>query len=156
MGKLKYYIKRAFEHFNTMEMRVLPGNVAFFFVLALIPMITTVVIVASYFSISIDTVIDFVYHLVPGEAGDLIVEVISGKGFDSSIGTFNAIALFVASNGTYAIINASNALYDVHNSDTLKDRIKAILLLLVLLLLLLWIKWISEIIPYIMGKFLCV
>ncbi|MCI6266013.1 MAG: YihY/virulence factor BrkB family protein [Erysipelotrichaceae bacterium] len=139
MGKLKYYIKRAFETFNQMEMRVLPGNIAFFFVLALIPMITIVVIVASYFSVSVDTIIQFVREVIPGEAGNLIVEVISGKGFDSSVGAFNIIALFVASNGTYAIINASNTLYQVHHSDTLKDRIKAILLLIILLFLIVFL-----------------
>lgn len=139
MKKFLYYIKRAFEIFNQMEMRVLPGNVAFFFVLALIPMITLVVIIASYFSISIDTIIDFVKNLIPGEAGNLIVEFVSGKGFDSSIGAFNIVAFFVATNGTYAIINASNTLYQVNESDNLRDRIKSILLLFILLLLIVFL-----------------
>lgn len=139
MKKFLYYIKRAFKIFNQMEMRVLPGNVAFFFVLALIPMITLVVIMASYFSISIDTIIHFVENLIPGEAGNLIVEFISGKGFDSSIGAFNIAAFFVATNGTYAIVNASNTLYQVNNSDSLKDRIKSILLLFILLLLIVFL-----------------
>lgn len=139
MKKFLYYIKRAFKIFNQMEMRVLPGNVAFFFVLALIPMITLLVIIASYFSISVDTIIEFIKSLVPGEAGALIVEFISGKGFDSSVGAFNIIAFFVASNGTYAIINSSNTLYQVTESDTLKDRIKSIILLLLLLLLIVFL-----------------
>lgn len=139
MGKFKYYIKRSIDTFNQMEMRILPGNVAFFFVLALIPMITIVVIIASYFSISVDTIIRFVQTVIPDEAGELIVDVISGKGFDSSVGAFNVIALLGASNGTYAIINASNTLYQVEKSDTLKDRIKSVLLLFILLLLLVFL-----------------
>lgn len=139
MGKVKYYVKRAFATFNQMEMRVLPGNVAFFFVMALIPMITIVAVIVSYFSISIESLIEFVQSIIPGEAGNLIVDVISGKGFDSSIGAFNVIALFVASNGTFAIINASNTLYQVHDSDTLKDRIKSVLLLFILLLLIVFL-----------------
>lgn len=139
MEKFKYYIKRAFQTFNQMEMRILPGNVAFFFVLALIPMITIVVVIASYFSISIDTIIHFIRTLIPDEASDIIVEAISGKGFDSSVGIFNVIALFVASNGTFAIINASNTLYQVNNSDPLKDRIKSLLLLVILLLLIVFL-----------------
>lgn len=139
MKKILYYIKRALKIFNKMEMRVLPGNVAFFFVLALIPMITLVVIIASYFSISIDTIIDFIKSLIPGEAGNLIVEFISGKGFDTRIGTFNIVAFFVATNGTYAIINAANTLYQVDKRDNLKDRIKSILLLLILLLLIVFL-----------------
>lgn len=150
MGKFKYYIKQAFVTFNQMEMRILPGNIAFFFVLALIPMITIVVIIASYFSISVDTIIHFVQDLIPDEAGQLIVEVISGKGFDSSVGAFNVIALFGASNGTYAIINASNTLYQVDQRDALKDRIKSVLLLFILLLLLIFLI----VVPMFGGKIL--
>lgn len=122
-----------------MEMRVLPGNVAFFFVLAFIPIITIIAVVASYFSISIDNIIHFIRILVPDEASNVIVEAISGKGFDTSVGAFNLIAFFSASNGTYAIINASNTLYQVSHSDTLKDRIKAFILLLILLLLIIFL-----------------
>lgn len=139
MEKFKYYMKRAFQTFNQMEMRILPGNVAFFFVLALIPLVTIVALIASYFSISIDTIIHFIQSLVPEEASNIIVDAISGKGFDSSIGAFNIIALFVASNGTYAIVNASNTMYQVYKSDALKDRVKSVLLLFILLLLIVFL-----------------
>lgn len=139
MKKIALYIKKAFQTFNQPEMRILPGNIAFFFVLALIPIITMLVVIASYFSISIDTIITFIDNLLPKEASSLIIEVISGKGFDSSVGVFNIIALFAASNGTYAIVNASNTLYQVTRSDTLKDRIKSIILLFILLMLIVFL-----------------
>ena len=72
MENFKYYAKKAFNLFNCMEMRVLPGNVAFFFVLALFPMITLLVAIASYFSISLDSVITFIHDLLPQEAGNII------------------------------------------------------------------------------------
>lgn len=150
MKKIQYYLKKAFQTFNQMEMRVLPGNVAFFFVLAMIPMITIVVILASSFSISVDTVIGFVRNVIPGDAGNLIVDFISGKGFDSSVGAFNIIAFFSASNGTYAIINASNTLYQVTDSDTLKDRIKSILILFILVFLIVFLI----VVPMFGGKIL--
>lgn len=139
MKKITFHIKKAIQTFNQPEMRILPGNVAFFFVLALIPIITMVVVIASYFSISIDTIINFIQHLLPEEASNLIIESISGKGFDSSVGVFNLIALFVASNGTYAIINASNTLYQVYHSDSLKDRLKSLILLGILLFLIVFL-----------------
>lgn len=139
MTKLKYYIKKALTILKQDEMSVLPGNVAFFFVLALIPIITIVVVIASYFSISVDTIIAFVQNLLPQEASSLIVDAISGKGFDTSVGAFNIIAFFVASNGTVAIINASNTLYKVTNSDPLKERIKSIILLFILVFLIVFL-----------------
>jgi len=137
--RFKSYIKRAFQIFNQPEMQVLPGNIAFFFVLALLPIITLIAVVASYFSISIDMVINFIENLLPEEASNLIIGAIAGKGFDGKIGIFNLIALFIASNGTYAIISASNTLYQVHHSDLLKDRIKSLILLLILLLIIMFL-----------------
>lgn len=139
MEKFKFYAKKAFGLFNQREMRVLPGNVAFFFVLALIPIITILLAIGSYFSISMDMVIDLVEGLFPKEASSIVIEFISGKDFDTSVGAFHLATLFVASNGTYAIINASNTLYRVEKSDTLKDRIKSVLLLLILLLLIVFL-----------------
>jgi len=139
MKKILFYIKRALQIFNQPEMRILPGNLAFFFVMAIIPMITILVVIASYFSISVDTIINFIQNLLPEEAGSLIIDAISGKGFDTSVGAFTLIALFIASNGTYAIISASNTLYQVHKHDELKDRLKSIILLFILLLLIVFL-----------------
>ncbi|MEE3343830.1 MAG: YihY/virulence factor BrkB family protein [Bacilli bacterium] len=133
--KLNNYITKAWKVFNKMEMRVLPGNVAFFFVLALIPIITITLIIASSFSISFNSVIEFVQDVFPEEASRMILEIISGKGFDGNVGTFNIIAFFVASNGTYAIINASNTLYNIKDSDPLRERVKSVVLLMILILL---------------------
>ncbi len=132
-------MKKVWKVFNKMEMRVLPGNVAFFFVLALIPIITITLFVASSFSISLDSVVDFVSDVLPDEAGKIIVEIISGKGFDGSVGTFNVIAFFVASNGTYAIISASNALYKIEDTDALRERVKSVVLLFILILLIVFL-----------------
>lgn len=133
--RFKKYMKKVWKAFNKMEMRVLPGNVAFFFVLALIPIITFILIIASSFSISLNSVIEFIEDVLPHEAGKMIIEIISGKGFDESVGTFNIIAFFVASNGTYAIISASNTLYKIHNSDVVRERVKSVVLLFILVLL---------------------
>ena len=146
----KVYLKKAFSLFSKAEMRILPGNIAFFFVLAMIPMVTMVVILASYFDISLQTIISFIQNVIPGDASRSIIEAISGKGFDGSVGAFNIIAFISASNGTYAIINASNTLYQVENRDILKDRIKSV----VLFILLLWLIMFIILVPMFGGKIL--
>ena len=137
--RIKNYMKKVWKAFNKMEMRVLPGNVAFFFVLALIPIITMTLIISSSFSISFNSVVDFIDDVLPKEASKIIIDFISGKGFDGSIGTFNIIAFFVASNGTYAIINASNTLYKINNSDPLRERVKSVVLLFILIMLIVFL-----------------
>ena len=79
MKKGKTYLKNAFSIFSRLEMRILPGNIAFFFVLAMIPMVTLIVITASYAHISIESVISFVQRFIPEEASTIIIDAISGN-----------------------------------------------------------------------------
>ena len=137
--KIKYYITKALKTFNKLELRILPGNIAFFFVLALIPIISSIAMIVSYFSISTELIVQFINNIIPSEASKIIVDTIFEKGLDSSVGIFNIVALFVASNGTYAIITSANTLYKVENNDHLKDRIKSFILLFILVLLLVFL-----------------
>lgn len=137
--KIKYYVERAFRTFNRPELRILPGNIAFFFVLALIPIVSTLVMIASYFSVSMDIIFDFINGILPKEASNLVVDAMFGKELDKGIGILNLVILFVASNGTYAIITASNTLYRSSNDNVIRDRLKSVISLLILLLLLIFL-----------------
>ena len=148
--KLKGYIKRIIEILKKPEMKILPGNMAFYFVLSLIPIFTIIILIASFFSISIDLVNDLVLDIFPNKVADAVISIISGKGFDGNIGAFNIIAFIVSTNGTYSIIASSNTLYKVEKTDYLKDRIKAFLILLIIVLLLFFLL----IVPILGGQIL--
>ena len=135
MDRIKGYLKKLAKVLKKPEMAILPSNIAFNIILAIIPLLTIVVLIASYFDISIDLVSDLVSNVMPSQVSDIIIDVISGKGFDKSVGLFNVIAFIVASNGTYAIINTSNTLYQIKNRDYLKDRISSIILLFIVIIL---------------------
>ncbi len=139
MKKAKKYIKEILDILNKKEMRVLPGNIAFFFMLAFIPIVIMIIYIASYFSISVDTINHMIRILLPEESAKAVVDIISGKSLDSHMGLFNLIAFIVATNGTYSIITASNALYNVGKSDALRDRVKSVWLFLIMLVLMLFI-----------------
>lgn len=121
------------------EFGILPASLTYYFVLAIIPLLTIMVLIASSFNISIDKVITLISDILPNKASNFIVEIISGKGFDSNVGVFNLIAFMGATNGTYAIIKTANNLYKVKDTDVIKDRIKSILLLVNILLLLIFL-----------------
>ena len=135
MNRLKGYIKKLNKILHKPEMAILPSNIAFNIILAIVPLLTIVVLIASYFDISIDLISNLVSEVMPEQVSTIIIDVISGKGFDRSIGLFNIVAFIVASNGTYAIINTSNALYQVKERDYLKDRISSIILLFIVIIL---------------------
>lgn len=137
--RIKRYFKKMIEILSLKELRILPAYLAYSFVLAAIPILTIIVIVASFFSISMDTVINLLNDLLPSYASRIVVDTISGQSFDFSVGFLNIVTFMVAANGMYAIISASNSLYKIENSNMIKDRLKSIIILLIIIMLLLFL-----------------
>lgn len=114
------------------EMRILPGNLAFFLVLSIVPIITLIGFIASYFSLSIDSLVSFLATTLPKEISDTLLPFIQGKGIDGNIIFYMITGFIVASNGAHSIILTSNILYDIPHSDFLSRRIKALFLTVLL------------------------
>jgi uncharacterized BrkB/YihY/UPF0761 family membrane protein len=139
MQKIKRYFKNLFEILSKPEMAILPSSIAFNLILAIIPILTIIVLIASSFDISIDLISQLVSKIMPSQVSSIIIEVISGKGFDTNVGISNIIAFILASNGTMAIITASDTLYKVEKVDAIKKRISSLILLIIIILLLLFL-----------------
>lgn len=139
MKKIKRYIKKLLTIIKKPEMNYLPGNMAFNLVLALIPILTITIFLASLFSVSLESVIDLLKEILPKKISSTVIDVISGRGFDKGLGLFNFIVLVVATNGTYSMITASDALYKIKEEDEIKKRIKSFFLLIIVVFLLLFL-----------------
>ena len=137
--KITNYVKELIRILKKREMSVLPANIAYYIVMALIPTLTIIVLIASSFSLSIDSLINLLSEILPEQASSVIIDVISGKGFDSNLGFFNIVAFALATNGTYSIVMTANMLYKVNEVDTIKDRIRAALLLILVVILFLFL-----------------
>ena len=137
--KIKGYFKNLFKILAKPEMTILPSNIAFNIILAIIPILTIIVLITSSFDISIDIVTKLVRSIMPSQVSEVIIDVISGKGFDRNIGISNVLAFVLASNGTYAIINASDTLYKIENKDPIKKRINSFVILIIIIMLLLFL-----------------
>lgn len=137
--KIKGYFKKLFKLLSKPEMAILPSNIAFNLILAIIPILTIIVLIASFFDISIDLVTGLIQSIMPNQVSDVIIEVISGKGFDTQIGISNILAFILASNGTCAIITAADSLYKIEKTDIIKKRISSLVLLFIIIMLLLFL-----------------
>ena len=135
MSKIKGYFKNLYDIIVTPSMSYLPGNLAFFLVLSIFPILTLIGVIASSFSINVESIIDMINTALPDNIALMLADFIQGKGFDSNIGIFMIIGFFLASNGADAIILASNNLYGFPNSDYIKRRIKAIFIIILIILL---------------------
>ena len=112
--------------------RILPGNIAFFLILAIFPLLMLIGYIATFFDVSMTSIINFINSALPTEIAETIVGVISGKSFDSSIGISMLTGFILASNGSHAIIIASNTLYGFPADDVIRRRIKSMLLIMLL------------------------
>jgi membrane protein len=131
--KMRRFIRRILFTIGRPEMAILPGQLAFFFVLSLVPIVSLIGVLASVFNVSADKVFEFLNVSFSADVTNAINVVLQGKGFDSNIGLFLFSAFIIASNGMYSIVVASNILYGVENKNYIRLHIKAILLTLIVI-----------------------
>jgi len=130
---LKKYLKKVVKILSLNELRILPSYLSYNFVLAIIPTFTVILLIASLFSISIDSIVNLIDDTIPSYIGDVIIDIISSKNYTISIGVLNIVTLYASSKGMYAVVEASNSLYKVDKRSITKDRFKSILILFLLI-----------------------
>ena len=130
---MKKYLKKILKILSLQELRILPSYLSYNFVLAIIPTFTIILLIASIFSISSDSVISFIKNIVPSYIGNILTSIISSKNYSLSIGLLNLLTLYASSRGIYAVIESANNLYKVKERNRTKDRFKSIIVLLILI-----------------------
>lgn len=133
MSKIKKYFKELFNIMHTQSVKLLPGNIAFFLVLSLFPLLTLVGIIASSVGVGSNSLIEMINSAFPNNVSSILDSFVVGKGFDTNVGIFMALGFILASNGSHAIIIASNSLYGFPDSSFLKRRFKSAFIILLLI-----------------------
>lgn len=136
MERVRKVFKNILEVIKKPEMRVLPGQLAFFFVLSLIPLIALIGAIASTFSISIETLEETFLSAIPGGVSEMLLSAVSGKGLNFNIVVFFISAFILASNGPHSMIITSNEIYKIKSKDIVSRRLKAIVMTFILVCLL--------------------
>jgi len=135
MEKIKRMFKEIFKNIQNPMVRVLPGQIAFFLVLSVFPILILIGVIASFFSISMDTVVDLINKGFPAEVVEILTPLLTGKEFDTNVGILMITGFFVASNGAHSIILASNVLYGFPHADIVRRRVKSIFIIVLLICL---------------------
>ena len=134
MSRARKYVKNFWKIINKPEMLVLPGQLAFFFILSIVPILTILTYLTSTFNISTNTIFEFFKSIFGSEISTLLVPHTTNT---LSIGFFITlfIAFFFASNGASSIIITSNTIYGIKDKGFVHRRIKAIIMTFFLILL---------------------
>lgn len=137
MEQARVFLKKIIELIKKPELRILPGQLAFFLVLSLIPLVALIGTLASFLSIPTSTIREILVDVIPEEVSEIIANVISGRGIDVNFNmiAFMVVAFILASNGTHSMIITSNEIYKIKPDGLLKRRLKAILMAFILVTL---------------------
>ena len=138
--KMKIFLRKVISIIKLPEMRILPGQLAFFLVISIIPLIALVGAIGSEFGLPATSIKEILESVVPSDVINYLIPANNGGDlFNFNMIVFFIAAFILASNGTYSIINTSNEIYKVKDSSELKRRGKAILMTLILVVLFLFL-----------------
>lgn len=138
MKKIRRRLKSFFKNFKAAlmkpEMLVLPGQLAFFFLLSIVPTITLIGYGAGFLNLSTDVIYNFLTEAFNENiAGFLMVNPTNALGLEYIITLL--VGYYFASNGSASIIVTSNAIYGIENTTFIKRRLKACLMTVIIIAL---------------------
>lgn len=133
------YVKNFYNILMTPAIRVLPGNLAYYIVLSLVPIVALVAALCSKFSLSTEDIRNFFDIILPNNVEDILYSVFNSVNGDTISAWFVILGFIIASNGAHSIILSSNVLFKIENKGIIERRIKSLFLTLVLVFLILFI-----------------
>ncbi len=137
--KIKNFWKNFIYAFRRPEMMVLPGCLAFFFVLSIVPTITLISYGASFLNLPMDFISNFLEKAFNSDIAAMVMSGVRGSTLGLRFYVTVIGGFFLASNGAASIITTSNAIYGIKNNGIVKRTLKAFIMTIFLILLLLFI-----------------
>ncbi len=133
--KIKRGASNFFKIITKPEMEVLPGHLAFSFVLSIVPTLTILTYIASIFHFDLHFINDFISQAFSQEFADMLLGTNMVVTADWNFFVTLIIAYIIASNGAASVIASSNMIYGIKNSKFLKRRLKSLVMILIIILL---------------------
>lgn len=135
----KSFFNRFWDAFWRPEMLILPGQLAFFLFLSLVPTITLIGYACSYLNLSNELVQSFLSNILSEDISNLVAPILIATKITPTFFISLGVGYFTASQGMSSIIVASNTIYGIKDSGFFKRRLKAIIMELFIVILFLFI-----------------
>ena len=133
--KIKRGASNFFKIITKPEMEVLPGHLAFSFVLSIVPTLTILTYIASIFNFDLHFIRDFISQAFSPEFADMLLGVNVVIKADWNFFLTLIIGYIIASNGAASVIASSNMIYGIKNSSFFKRRLKSLVMIFIIILL---------------------
>ena len=132
MGK---FVKNILKLIMRPEMKILPGQLAFFIILAIFPLLTLIGYIGSNISLFSTAFVSAINDVLPKDIANIILPFITESKITGNIAFFMIVGFILVSNGTNSLIVASNELFGISKDDFIKRRIKAFFMIILLMAL---------------------
>ena len=131
---MKEKLKNIYSLLVTKELGILPGNLAYSFFLAIIPILSLLIYFLTSFNLPMSFLQTFLEETFPSSVAEFIQPVLTS---DISVESFLTIwlSVVVMTNGCNAIIVASNTIYNFENANIIKRLVKSLVLSIILIIL---------------------
>ncbi len=139
MKKFKRFLKNLGEILKRPEMEVLPGQLAYFFIMSLVPAITIVSYAASFLSLSLDDMAAYFNWNINSGVMSMLTPVLETNEFHMGLIVLFIICIYFVSNGTNSIIVAANSIYGIKSDSILRRRLKSVIMVFIIVFLFLFI-----------------
>lgn len=133
--KIKRGIHNFFKVLKRPEMEILPGHLAFSFVLSLVPTLTILTYIATMLHFDLSFISDFMRNAFSEDFANLLLGTNMAIKADLNFFITLIVGYVIASNGAASLITSSNMIYGIKNESFLKRRIKAFMMILIIILL---------------------
>ena len=133
--KIKRGIHNFFKVLKRPEMEILPGHLAFSFVLSLVPTLTILTYIATMLHFDMSFISDFMKNAFSEDFANLLLGANMAIKADLNFFITLIVGYVIASNGAASLITSSNMIYGIKNDSFLKRRIKSFIMILIIILL---------------------
>ena len=121
------------------EMLILPGQLAFFFILSVVPILTLISYGVVSLNLSLDVIEDFFIKSFGSEITNMLFPHISNISLSFGFIITMILGLFFASNGASSIIITSNTIYNIEDRGFIRRRVKSMIMTVFMIILFLFI-----------------
>ena len=135
-SRAREFVRKAIAIIKRPDMRILPGQLAFFLVLSMIPLLALVGTIGSKLGLSMTSFRNALESTVPDAFINTLFPAYATTGLNFNVTVFFIAAFLLASNGAYSVITTSNRIYQVEDNSEIRRRSKAVLLTFILVSLL--------------------
>lgn len=141
MKSVKKFYKHFIEVVKRPEISILPGQLSFYFLMSLIPIIALTALIASKIVTGLN-LLPFFTSFLPDSLKDIFNSVITSASSYNNLFILLIFYIFLGSNGPKAIIIASNTLYGIKTKSYVETKLKAMFMTIVMIILLLFMCFI--------------